>query len=102
MKTCNILISENGGGWKFHLLDQEDISLDEKVGSRKLFKTFLQLNTSTPRAVTRTDRLRFLREYLRGNPILDHPSLFIRKLTEESRRRGIVYVSSRGVIEERF
>lgn len=102
MKTCNILVSENGGGWKFHLLDQEDISLDEKVGSEKLFKSFLQLNTSTPRTVTRTDRFRFLNEYLRGNPILNHPDVFIQKLMRESRRRGIVYVSSQGVIEESF
>ena len=102
MKTCNILISENGGGWKFHLLDQEDISLDEKVGSGKLFKSFLQLNTSTPRTVTRTDRFRFLKEYLRGNPILNHPDVFIQKLMRESRRRGIMYVSSQGVIEESF
>jgi tRNA A-37 threonylcarbamoyl transferase component Bud32 len=102
MKTCNILISENGKGWKFHLLDQEDISLDEKVGPGKLFRSFLQLNTSTPRTVTRTDRLRFLKEYLRGNPILNHPDDFIQKLMKESRRRGIVYVSSQGVIEESF
>jgi serine/threonine protein kinase len=102
MKTCNILISENGGGWKFHLLDQEDICLNEKVGSEKLFKSFLQLNTSTPRTVTRTDRFRFLKEYLRGNPVLNHPDVFIRKLMKESRRRGIVYVSSLGVIEESF
>jgi serine/threonine protein kinase len=102
MKTCNILISENGRGWKFQLLDQEDISLDEKVGSGKLFKSFLQLNTSTPRTVTRTDRFRFLKEYLRGNPILNHPDVFIQKLMRESRRRGIVYVSSQGVIEESF
>jgi len=102
MKTCNILISENGRGWKFHLLDQEDISLDEKVGSGKLFKSFLQLNTSTPRTVTRTDRFRFLKEYLRGNPILNHPDVFIQKLMRESRRRGIMYVSSQGVIEESF
>lgn len=102
MKTCNILISENGGGWKFHLLDQEDISLDEKVGSGELFKSFLQLNTSTPRTVTRTDRFRFLKEYLRGNPVLNHPDVFIQKLMKESRRRGIVYVSPQGVIEESF
>jgi hypothetical protein len=52
--------------------------------------------------MTRTDRLRFLKEYLRGNPVLNHPDVFVRRLMEESRRRGIVYVSSLGVIEESF
>jgi hypothetical protein len=102
MKTCNILISENGTGWTFHLLDHEDISLDEKVGPGKLFKSFLQLNTSTPRSMTKTDRLRFLKEYLLQNPILHHPDVFIQELMMESRRRGIVYVSSQGVKEESF
>jgi serine/threonine protein kinase len=102
MKTCNILISENGRGWTFHLLDQEDISLDEKMDPGKVYKSFLQLNTSTPRIMTRTDRFRFLKEYLRGNPILNPPDIFIKKLMRESRRRGILYVSSQGVIEESF
>jgi len=102
MKTCNILVLEGGGGWAFLLLDQEDISFDEKVGSRQLFKSLLQLNTSTPKTVTRTDRLRCLKEYLRGNPILNDPDVFIRTLMKESRRRGLVYVSPRGVVEESF
>jgi tRNA A-37 threonylcarbamoyl transferase component Bud32 len=102
MKTCNILILENGETWTFHLLDLEDVLLDEKVRERKLLKNFLQLNTSTPRTVTKTDRFRFLKEYLRGNPILNRPDVFIQELMKESRRRGIVYVSSQGVVEESF
>jgi serine/threonine protein kinase len=102
MKTCNILISENGGGWKFHLLDQEDISLNEKVESRKLFKSFLQLNTSTPRTVTTTDRFRFFRTYLRLNPIVRDRRAFLRRLIHESKRRDLVYVAPWGVVTEKL
>jgi tRNA A-37 threonylcarbamoyl transferase component Bud32 len=43
MKTCNLLITENGTSWIFHLLDLEDLLLDEKVDEKKLFRSLLQL-----------------------------------------------------------
>jgi Lipopolysaccharide kinase (Kdo/WaaP) family len=100
MKTCNILVSERGETWDFHLLDFEDIRMNEKMNRKKLFRNFLQLNTSTPHVMTKGDRFRFLREYLLFNPIVKDPKGFIRKLVNESRRRGLVYVSPEGVVTE--
>jgi tRNA A-37 threonylcarbamoyl transferase component Bud32 len=100
MKTCNILISEDGETWDFHLLDLEDVRLDEKVDGKKLSKSLLQLNTSTPRNITGVDRFRFFREYLRSNPIVKDERIFLKQLIKESRRRGLVYVSPHGVVVE--
>jgi tRNA A-37 threonylcarbamoyl transferase component Bud32 len=100
MKTCNILVSEKGETWSFHLLDFEDIVLDKNVNPEKLFKNFLQLNTSTPKVMTRVDRYRFFREYLRLNPVVKDPKVFLHRLMDESRRRGLVYVSPQGVVTE--
>jgi tRNA A-37 threonylcarbamoyl transferase component Bud32 len=100
MKTCNILISEDGETWDFHLLDLEDVRLDEKVDGKKLSKNLLQLNTSTPRNITGVDRFRFFREYLRSNPIVKDERIFLKQLIKESRRRGLVYVSPHGVVVE--
>ena len=100
MKTCNILVSERGETWNFHLLDFEDILTDEKVNQRKLFRNFLQLNTSTPKIMTRSDRFRFFKEYLRLNPVVEEEKIFLRGLMKESRRRGLVYVSTHGVVKE--
>jgi tRNA A-37 threonylcarbamoyl transferase component Bud32 len=102
MKTCNILVSEKGEAWDFHLLDFEDVRMDEKVNRKKLFRNFLQLNTSTPRVMTRVDRFRFFREYLRLNPIVKDEKAFLHGLVNESRRRGLVYVSPQGVVTERL
>jgi hypothetical protein len=102
MKTCNILVSEKGEGWDFHLLDFEDVRMDEKVNRKKLFRNFLQLNTSTPQVMTRIDRFRFFREYLRLNPIVKDEKAFLHGLVDESRRRGLVYVSPQGVVTERL
>jgi tRNA A-37 threonylcarbamoyl transferase component Bud32 len=100
MKTCNILVSERAETWNFHLLDFEDILMDEDVNRKKLFRNFLQLNTSTPRVMTKVDRYRFLSEYLRLNPVVKAQKAFVRGLMKESRRRGLVYVSPQGVVTE--
>jgi tRNA A-37 threonylcarbamoyl transferase component Bud32 len=100
MKTCNILVSEKAEAWDFHLLDFEDLLMDEDVNRKKLFRNFLQLNTSTPRVMTQADRHRFLKEYLRLNPIIKDQKVFLRELVDESRRRGLVYVSPQGVVTE--
>jgi tRNA A-37 threonylcarbamoyl transferase component Bud32 len=100
MKTCNILVSERGETWDFHLLDFEDFLMEEKVSRKKLFRNFLQLNTSTPKVMTKADRFRFFREYLRLNPIVKDQKGFLQGLMKESRRRGLVYVSPQGVVTE--
>jgi tRNA A-37 threonylcarbamoyl transferase component Bud32 len=100
MKTCNILVSERGETWNFHLLDFEDLLMNEKVNQNKLFKNFLQLNTSTPKVMTKVDRFRFFREYLRLNSLVKDPKVFLQRLMDESRRRGLVYVSPQGVVTE--
>jgi serine/threonine protein kinase len=100
MKTCNILVSENGETWDFHLLDLEDVRLDEKVDEKRLFKNLLQLNTSIPKTITRTDRFRFFKEYTRIYSIVKNKKAFIDRLVEKSRERGVVYVSPEGMVEE--
>jgi tRNA A-37 threonylcarbamoyl transferase component Bud32 len=102
MKTCNIMVSENGETWDFHLLDLEDIELDEKVDEKKLFKNFLQLNTSTPKILTRADRLRFVREYFNFRPVIKNRKYFLNQLVIESRRMGFIYVSPDGVVIEKM
>ena len=102
MKTCNILVSEEGEGWRFDLLDLEDVELDERVDEKGLFKNFLQLNTSTPRSMTHADRFRFYREYKRFRPVVGNDRDFLTKLLQQSKERGLVYVSPLGVIEEKW
>jgi tRNA A-37 threonylcarbamoyl transferase component Bud32 len=102
MKTCNIQVSKSGANWNFHLLDLEDVLLDERVDEMRLFRNFLQLNTSTPKIITQMGRFRFFKEYLSLNPIIKNQEGFLRRLIEESRRRGLVYVSPQGVVMEKL
>jgi hypothetical protein len=102
MKTCNIFIRSKGDGWDFLLLDLEDVRLTRKPDEKGLFRNFLQLNTSTPRVITRSDRFRFFKEYVREHSIIRDEKNFLRRLVAESRRRGLVYVSPRGVVIEKM
>jgi tRNA A-37 threonylcarbamoyl transferase component Bud32 len=100
MKTCNIWVSEKEGDWVYTLLDLEDVALDETVDEKKFFRTCLQLNTSIPNSITRTDRLRFLRQYLTYRPVPLEMKEWVKRMMEETRKRGIVYVAPWGVVEE--
>ena len=91
MKTSNIVVTEKGGSWNFYFLDLEDVALNAKVGERRLFKNFLQLHTSLPKIITQMDRFRFFKEYLHQNPIIKDRKEFIRRLIEQSKRRGYSY-----------
>lgn len=103
MKACNLLVKEEGKGkWCFLPLDLEDVRLDVEIDEGKVFRNFLQLNTSVPGRFTTWDRLRFFIEYLRVNPVINDKRSFLRRLDEECRRRGVVYVSPQGVMEEEF
>ena len=101
MKTCNILVSENGASWDFHLLDLEDVRLAKKVGEKKLFRNFLQLNASTPKTVTRSDRLRFFLHYINCRSIRVNQRRIVEKIIRETRKRGITYVAPCGVVENK-
>jgi tRNA A-37 threonylcarbamoyl transferase component Bud32 len=102
MKTCNILVSENEGSWDFRLLDLEDVVLDKRITEKKFFRSLLQLNTSTPKIITRSDRLRFFKEYHRLNPVVRNRKILLKRLVEESHKRGLVYVSPQGVVIEKL
>ena len=100
MKTCNVWVSEKGERWEFLFLDLEDLSFDATVSETNLFRNLLQLNSSIPKRVSRTDRLRFFYQYLDDRPLVLDRKDWIRRLIRETQRRGVVYVAPWGVVEE--
>jgi len=102
LKTCNILVRDNPDGWDFSLIDLEDVIQGERIGIEKIFRNLVQINCSVPKFFSYGDRIRFLKGYLRANPVAMDERAFIRRVLEESRSRGIVYVSPQGVVMEKF
>jgi RIO-like serine/threonine protein kinase len=94
MKACNVFVLNDGG---FMLLDVEDIrfrALDEEALKRIL----IQLNTTIPRRIATSDRIRFFLQFT--SPMkLDKRSIF-KAVVRESRKREIVYEGVSGLKRE--
>lgn len=101
MKACNIIVTENKGNWDFYLLDLEDVRLKEDVNEKRLLKNLIQLNTSIPEIISERDRLRFFKEYTKFRPLVKEEKSFIRKIIKKGRQRGVVYISSNGIVIKR-
>ncbi len=102
MKTCNFLVVEQLGLWDFCLLDLEDVRFGQRMTEGKVFKNFFQLNTSTPRIISYTDRLRFARECLGRISGIKNTKKLLRQVAQESFGEDVVYVSPRGTVIEKL
>jgi serine/threonine protein kinase len=95
LKTCNIMVHEDRDTWDFGLVDMDDVKLDKEIRHRRLLKTLVQLNTSTPLCIDMRDRIRFLIRYLnltKRHNVRD----IIGSVVRGSRGRELVYVTPEG------
>ena len=100
LKTCNIMVKENGKSFDFTFLDFDKVSFNEELTVRKRVKNLTQINLSTPRLFTLTDRLRFLKEYLDQCDITNEKKNILREVITLSKREKILYVSFQGDVTE--
>jgi tRNA A-37 threonylcarbamoyl transferase component Bud32 len=95
LKTCNIMVREERDTWDFCLVDMDDVQLDKVIKHKKILKTLVQLNTSTPLCIAMRDRIRFLVRYLK--PTKRHTVQdIVRSVIRGSRGRELVYVTPEG------
>jgi len=100
LKTCNILARERRGGWDFSFIDLDAVHLGTEVSYRRALKNLVQINCSIPGFLGYGDRVRFLNWYLEIHPIPVAKRDLIKAVLEESRKRGVVYVSPEGDVRE--
>ena len=100
LKTCNIMVKENGKSFDFTFLDFDKVSFNEEITVRKRVKNLVQINLSTPRLFTLADRLRFLNEYLDLCGITNEKKNIMREVASLSKTEKILYVSSQGDVTE--
>jgi lipopolysaccharide core heptose(I) kinase len=95
---CHVFVREladEGEPWALHLIDLQRVLWPGagKVGRRWLVKDLSQMNYSAPPGVvTRSDKLRFLREYLalptrrKGSPLAGGARQLVRSIVAKTRR----------------
>jgi tRNA A-37 threonylcarbamoyl transferase component Bud32 len=95
LKTCNIMVREERTGWRFGLVDMDDVQLDKKIHERRFLKALIQLHTSTPLFIGMKDRIGFLKQYLRLIRRYDVRDI-AKKVIRGSRGKRLVYVAPEG------
>ena len=100
LKTCNIMVKEKGKSSCITFLDFDKVSFEEEITIRKRVKNLTQMNLSTPKLISITDRLRFLNEYLRQCSIIDEKENILREIVNLSKIEKILYVSPNGDVTE--
>jgi hypothetical protein len=103
LKTCNILIVEAGDECGFSFIDLDDVALGREgtpASRRQWVQALAQLNSSTPKVISRSDRLRFLRAI----PELDRfeRRALVAEVQAISRAKGRRYFSDEGPVELEF
>jgi len=100
LKTCNILTRERAGGWDFSFIDLDGVHLGTEVNAKRALRNLIQINCSIPGFLGYGDRVRFLERYLEVHPIPMRKRDVVNTVFEESRKRGVVYVSPEGDVRE--
>ncbi|MFQ5458449.1 MAG: lipopolysaccharide kinase InaA family protein [Myxococcota bacterium] len=71
LKAGNILVDARPGGWRFVLLDLEDVDFPARIPPEDRERALVQLCGSLPPQVSATDRLRAFRAYAAGGTLGD-------------------------------
>ncbi len=67
LRSGNILVQENNGDWIFYYIDNERTQGFKQLPMKLRIKNLVQVNMLRSSAISRTDRLRFFKEYIREN-----------------------------------
>lgn len=101
LKTCNVLVNEKDKGhFDFTFLDYDNVIFGEDINLQQIVKNLTQINLSTPRSFTYTDRFRFLKEYLEHCNLTDEKRAIAGGIINRSKTEKILYVSFKGDVTE--
>ena len=100
LKTCNIMVKEKEESFNFIFLDFDRVSFEKNITIRNRLNNLKEINYSTPKLISLTDRFRFLKEYLKQCTLLDKKKYILRELIRLNKTKKIHYVSFNGDVTE--
>ena len=90
LKGSNIMIREFSDTWDFFYIDLDRVYFNKKITLKKKIKNLAQLNASTTRCFTFTDRLRFYRMYTGIKKLKNEDKYIIQSIIQLSIQRNHV------------
>ncbi len=99
LRCGNILVGELAGETRtFHYLDNERTVRYQRMGAHKRAKNLVQLNMVERHLASRTDRIRFFREYVKLNPVVkEREKYWLRRVIEKTNWRHGERAKRKGV-----
>ena len=88
MKSNNILVQEDGGGWRFSLIDLDRTYFSAIPDFDRRANNLAQINASVAAAMTPRDRLRFFYFYARGTALHGERKKYYRAILAISRTKN--------------
>ena len=83
----NVLVQEEGSGWRFFFIDNERTKRFHRLSGRMRLKNLVQINMFQ-RGISNTDRMRFFKPYLCKNPdVRGHRSRLAQKVVMKTHLR---------------
>jgi len=95
LRPGNVFAKQTPQGWHFYFLDNERTVKMPILPMRYRLKNLIQINMPLPHTFTRTDRLRFYKEYLKQNPQLETRAAAIAKRVSQKAAERLEKVLSR-------
>ncbi|OHB73089.1 MAG: hypothetical protein A2Z25_03255 [Planctomycetes bacterium RBG_16_55_9] len=87
LRIGNVMIVNECPPWRFYFVDNERTRKCRRLPLRLRLKNLVQINMCT-HGISKTDRLRFFRAYLRVNPdVRERSSAWIRRIARKTDRR---------------
>lgn len=96
LKACNIMVKKEDDISSIKLVDYDHVRFTNTLPLKYVVKNLAQLNSSVPRGISRSLRMRFLRAYVSKHPDAPHKKDLFRMVWEESKDKPIVYVTDHG------
>lgn len=101
LKTCNILVREaDPDRFLFLHVDLDDVRFDRPLSLAERLQNLAHLHSSTPRAVTFAERLRFFLRVLGRERLDAKTKAHLRRVLAISARRGLVFFGFEGPLEQ--
>ena len=87
LRPGNVLAEKIDSKWRFHFLDNERTQKFQKLPDRRRLKNLTQINMLPNTILTKTDRMRFYKSYIKQNPNLTNSRKELALATAANTRR---------------